>query len=52
MKSVAVIVDSYYPARTSVAAQIKDLAIELNKQGVSPLIIIPDSELNHAFYLG
>jgi glycosyltransferase involved in cell wall biosynthesis len=51
MKSLAVIVDSYYPARTSVAAQIKDLAIELNKQGVSPLIIIPDSELNHAWRL-
>ena len=51
MKSIAVIADSYYPARTSAAAQLKDLAIEFNKQGISPLVIIPDSGLNQAWKL-
>lgn len=51
MKSVAVIADSYYPARTSAAAQLKDLAIEFDKQGISPLVIIPDSELDRAWKL-
>lgn len=51
MKSIAVIADSYYPARTSAAAQLKDLAIELNKQGISPLVIIPDSGLDQAWKL-
>lgn len=51
MKCIAVIADSYYPARTSAAAQLKDLAIEFNKQGISPLVIIPDSELDHAWQL-
>jgi glycosyltransferase involved in cell wall biosynthesis len=49
MKSIAVIADSYYPARTSAAAQLKDLAIEFNKQGISPLVIIPDSELDQVW---
>jgi glycosyltransferase involved in cell wall biosynthesis len=51
MRSIAVIADSYYPARTSAAAQLKDLAIEFNKQGISPLVIIPDSELDQAWKL-
>jgi glycosyltransferase involved in cell wall biosynthesis len=51
MKSVAVIADSYYPARTSAAAQLKDLAAELNQQGISPLVIIPDSDLVQAWNL-
>lgn len=51
MKSVAVIADSYYPARTSAAAQLKDLAAELNQQGISPLVIIPDSNLIQAWNL-
>jgi len=49
MKNVVVIADSYYPARTSAAAQLKDLAIELQKQGVFPLVIIPDYELNQVW---
>ncbi|QWD28831.1 glycosyltransferase family 4 protein [Polynucleobacter paneuropaeus] len=51
MKCIAVIADSYYPARTSAAAQLKDLAVEFYKQGVSPLVIIPDSELDQAWHL-
>ncbi|MBU3538257.1 glycosyltransferase family 4 protein [Polynucleobacter sp. UK-Gri1-W3] len=51
MKSIAVIADSYYPARTSAASQLKDLAAELNKQGISPLVIIPDSGLDQAWKL-
>ena len=51
MKSIAVIADSYYPARTSAAAQLKDLAIELNKQEISPLVIIPDPELDQDWQL-
>lgn len=51
MKSVAVIADSYYPARTSAATQLKDLAAELNQQGISPLVIIPDSDLVQAWNL-
>jgi glycosyltransferase involved in cell wall biosynthesis len=49
MKSIAVIADSYYPARTSAATQLKDLATEFNNQGISPLVIIPDSELDLAW---
>ena len=51
MKSIAVIADSYYPARTSAATQLKDLAIEINNQGISPLVIIPDSGLDQAWKL-
>lgn len=51
MKSIAIIADSYYPARTSAASQLKDLAIEFNKQGISPLVIIPDSGLDQAWRL-
>lgn len=51
MKRIAVIADSYYPVRTSAAAQLKDLAIEFDKQGISPLVIIPDSELGQAWKL-
>lgn len=51
MKCIAVIADSYYPAKTSAAAQLKDLAIEFNKQGISPLVIIPNSELDQAWEL-
>jgi len=51
MKSIAVIADSYFPARTSAASQLKDLAIEFNKQEISPLVIIPDSELDQAWKL-
>jgi hypothetical protein len=49
MKSIAVIADSYYPARTSAAIQLKDQATELNKQGISPLVTIPDSQLEQAW---
>jgi glycosyltransferase involved in cell wall biosynthesis len=51
MKRIAVIADSYYPARTSAASQLKDLAIEFNKQGISPLVIVPDSGLVQAWKL-
>ncbi len=51
MKCIAVVADSYYPARTSAAAQLKDLAIEFYKQGISPLVIIPDFELDQAWKL-
>jgi glycosyltransferase involved in cell wall biosynthesis len=51
MKSIAVIADSYYPARTSAATQLKDLAIEFSKQGISTLVIIPDSVLVKAWKL-
>lgn len=51
MRSIAVIADSYYPARTSAAAQLKDLTIEFNKQEISPLVIIPDYELDKSWRL-
>jgi glycosyltransferase involved in cell wall biosynthesis len=49
MKNIAIIADSYSPARTSAATQLKDLTDELNQQGVSPVVIIPDSELNQGW---
>ncbi|QWD62371.1 glycosyltransferase family 4 protein [Polynucleobacter sp. MWH-UH25E] len=51
MRSIAVITDSYYPARTSAAAQLKDLVIEFNKYGISSLVIVPDSDLDQAWKL-
>ena len=51
MKCVAIIADSYYPAQTSAATQLKDLATEFNRQGISPLVIIPDSALEKPWKL-
>jgi glycosyltransferase involved in cell wall biosynthesis len=49
MKSIAVITDSYYPSRTSAAAQLRDLAIELHKHEISVLVIVPDAYLNQSW---
>lgn len=51
MKCVAIIADSYCPERTSAAMQLRDLATEFNNQGISPLIIIPNSQLDQAWKL-
>ncbi len=51
MKCIAIVADSYYPERTSAAVQLKDLATEFNNQEISPLIIIPNSELDQAWKL-
>jgi glycosyltransferase involved in cell wall biosynthesis len=45
VKSIVLIADSYPPSRTSAALQLKDLAIEFLRQGISPTVITSDSDL-------
>ena len=48
---IALIADSYVPARTSVAVQMQDLAKELASQGHEPTVIVPNAELTSAWSL-
>ncbi len=43
IKSIVLIADAYPPSRTSAALQLKDLALEFQRQGISPTVITPDS---------
>ncbi len=47
IKSIALVADAYPPSRTSAALQLKDLALEFLKQGVTPTVITPDSGLQN-----
>ena len=43
---IALIADAYPPVRTSAAVQIRDLSVELARQGHEPIVLIPDSRLD------
>lgn len=43
---VALISTDYPPLRTSAAVQMRDLAIEVKKQGHNPIVIVPTAELD------
>jgi len=45
IKSIALVADAYPPSRTSAALQLKDLALEFLRQGITPTVITPDSGL-------
>lgn len=45
-KKVILIADAYPPLQSSAALQLRDLAVEFLKQGITPSVVIPDSGLN------
>lgn len=45
IKSIVLVADAYPPSRTSAALQLRDLAIEFLRQGITPTIITSDSGL-------
>jgi glycosyltransferase involved in cell wall biosynthesis len=45
IKSIVLIADAYPPSRTSAALQLKDLALEFLRQGITPTVIVSDSEM-------
>lgn len=44
IKSIVLVADAYPPSRTSAALQLKDLALEFLRQGITPTVITSDSE--------
>ncbi len=45
MKKIAVVVDTFYPAKTSAAIQILDLSLALNSLGLEVTVFVPNSFL-------
>ena len=45
IKSIVLVADAYPPSRTSAALQLRDLAVELLRQGITPTVITSDSGL-------
>ena len=43
LKSIVLVADSYPPSRTSAAVQLRDLAVEFLRQGITLTLIISDS---------
>jgi glycosyltransferase involved in cell wall biosynthesis len=43
IKSIVLVADAYPPSRTSAALQLKDLALEFLRQGITPTVITSDS---------
>ena len=43
IKSIVLVADAYPPSRTSAALQLKDLALEFLRQGITPTVITLDS---------
>ena len=51
IKSIALVADSYPPLRTSAALQLRDLAFEFRSQGIIPLVITVDPDLQVANFI-
>lgn len=51
IKSILIVADAYPPSRTSAALQLRDLAVEFLRQGVTPTIITADSGLQNSSIL-
>lgn len=45
IKSIVLVADAYPPSRTSAALQLRDLAVEFLRQGITPTVITSDSEV-------
>ncbi len=45
IKSIVLVADAYPPSRTSAALQLRDLAVEFLRQGITPTVITSDSGL-------
>ncbi len=45
IKSIVLVADAYPPSRTSAALQLRDLAVEFLRQGITPTVITLDSGL-------
>mgnify|MGYP000386093631 CR=1 FL=1 len=43
INSIVLVADAYPPSRTSAALQLKDLALEFLRQGITPTVITSDS---------
>jgi len=48
IKTIVLVADAYPPSRSSAAIQLKDLALEFLRQGITPTVITPDSGLQDA----
>ena len=48
---IALIADAFPPMRSSAAVQLRDLSLEMVKQGLIPTVIIPSANLNQAWLL-
>lgn len=48
IKSIVLVADAYPPSRTSAALQLRDLAVEFLRQGITPTVITPDSVVQEA----
>lgn len=44
-RNIAIVVDTFYPAKTSAAIQILDLSIALNSHGSKVTVFVPNSDL-------
>lgn len=51
IKSIVLVADAYPPSRTSAALQLRDLAVEFQRQGITPTIITSDSSLKDCSFL-
>ena len=45
IKSIVLVADAYPPSHSSAALQLRDLAVEFLRQGITPTVITPDSEV-------
>lgn len=48
---IALIADAFPPMRTSAAVQLRDLSLEMVKQGYQPMVMIPSHELTQPWLL-
>lgn len=46
---IAIVADVFPPVRTSASVQLRDLSIELARQGHEPVVMIPDATLDRAW---
>ena len=50
-KKIAIVVDAFYPTKTSAAIQIYDLSIALKKLGIKITVFVPNSEISKNIYI-
>ncbi len=51
IKSIALVADAYPPSRTSAALQMRDLAVEFLKHGITPIVITPGTNSQIPYHL-
>lgn len=51
IKSIVLVADAYPPSRTSAALQLRDLAVEFLRRGITPTVFTSDSGVQGSSYL-